>query len=292
MAEQMNADTVPYGTSVYVGFHSNATTGNPATATATGAIGLISASAPTLNQDDLALFTGRQINVDMRALNGQFEHNWSTRTTNTLTGAFGEISNSWAAGEFDATIVEVGFHDTPDDNELLRDGRVRQQLARSTYEGTLEHLFTNFGTSTRPINVTVPSPPRDVSVTSTQNGNVVVRWSTGLSSTGGFSGVNGSPATGFRVYASRNGYGFDGGTFVTGATTTFLTLTGYDSTIPYYFKVVAENTGGQSLASEVITATPNGGDRQVLIVNGFDRIDRSQNFKQPYAFGGTTTDRV
>jgi hypothetical protein len=292
MAEQMNADTVPYGTSVYIGFHSNATTGNPATATATGAIGLISASAPTPNQDDLALFTGRQINVDMRALNGQFEHDWSTRTTNTLTGSFGEISNSWAVGEFDATIIEVGFHDTPSDNELMRDGRVRQQLARSTYEATLEHLFTNFGTTTRPINVTAPSPPRDVSITSTQNGNVVVRWSAGLSSTGGFAGVNGSPATGFRVYASSNGYGFDGGTFVAGATTTSLTLTGYDPTIPYFFKVVAENTGGQSLASEVITVTPNGGDRQVLIVSGFDRIDRSQNFKQPYAFGGTTTDRV
>lgn len=292
MAEQMNADTVPYGTSVYIGFHSNATTGNPATATATGALSLISSSAPTPNQDDLALFTGRQINVDMRALNGQFEHDWSTRTTNTLTGSYGEISNTWAAGEFDATIVEVGFHDTPSDNELLRDGRVRTQLARSTYEGTLEHLFTIFGTTTRPINVTVPSPPRDVSITSTQNGNVVVRWSAGLSSSGGFSGVNGSPATGFRVYASSNGYGFDGGTFVAGSATTSLTLTGYDPTIPYYFKVVAENTGGQSLASEVLTATPNGGDRQVLIVNGFDRIDRSQNFKQPYAFGGTTTDRV
>ncbi len=292
MANHMNADTVPYGSSVYIGFHSNATTGNPLTATATGAIGLISQSAPTPNQDDLALFTGRQINVDMRALNGQFEHDWSNRTVNTLTGAFGEISNSSAAGEFDATIVEVGFHDTPDDNELLRDSRVRQQLARSTYEATLEHLFTNFGTTMRPINVTVPSPPQDVSITSTQTGNVIVRWTPGLSSTNGFSGVNGSPATGYRVYASSNGYGFDGGTIVAGATTTSFTLTGYDPTIPYYFKVVSENTGGQSLASEVISATPNGGDRQVLIVSGFDRIDRSQNFKQPYAFGGTTTDRV
>jgi len=165
-------------------------------------------------------------------------------------------------------------------------------MGRSTYEATLEHLFTNFGTTARPINVTVPSPPRDVSITSTQTGNAVVRWTAGLSSTNGFTGVNGSPATGFRVYASSNGYGFDGGTFVAGTTTTSLTLTGYDPAIPYYFQVVAENAGGQSLASEVITVTPNGGDRQVLIVNGFDRIDRSQNFKQPFAFGGTTTDRV
>ncbi|GEM_PF-79857 len=37
MAAEMNADTNPYGASVYVGFHSNATTGDPATATGRGA---------------------------------------------------------------------------------------------------------------------------------------------------------------------------------------------------------------------------------------------------------------
>lgn len=290
-AAEMHAPAAPYGTSVYVSFHSNATTGNPATATARGAIGLISSSSPTPNQAALALFMGRQLNVDMRALNGNFEHDWSTRTNNTLSGGFGEISNSWAANRFDATIVEVGFHDNTLDAELLRDSKVRQQLGRSTYEATLEHLFTHFGTTSRPANVTVPSSPLDVRVTSTEAGSVSLRWNPGLQSTGGFSGVHGSPATGYRIYASTNGYGFDGGTYVPGGTTS-VSLAGYDPDVAYFFKIVAENTGGQSHPSEVLAVTPNGGDRQVLIVNGFDRIDRSQNFKQPYAFGGTTTDRV
>ena len=292
MAEEMHPDGRPYGTSVYISFHSNATTGDITTTTARGAIGLIHSNSPTPNQANLALFMGRQLNVDMRALNGQFEHSWSTRTTHTLAGSFGEISNAIAVGEFDATIVEVGFHDTLIDNELMRDSKVRRQLGRSTYEATLEHFFNHFGTTAQPINVTTPAPPTNISATSPLSGRVTVRWTPGPSSTGGFSGVNGSPATGYRVYASVNGYGFDGGTFVPGGATTSATLTGYDPNIPYYFKVVAENTGGQSIDSEVLTVNPSGGDRQVLIVNGFDRVDRSQNFKQAYAFGGITTDRV
>ncbi|MEM9587843.1 MAG: hypothetical protein AAGA03_11240, partial [Planctomycetota bacterium] len=292
MAEYMNADSNPYGTSVYVGFHSNATTGNPATATARGAIGLVRSSSPTPNQSDLATFLAEQINLDMRALDGEFEHDWSTRTRYTLTGQFGEISNVHADSEFDATIIEVAFHDNTQDTELLRDARVRDQLARSTYEGTLEHLRAHSGTTTTPPNVTLPSPPIDVSATSDASGQVSVQWTAGDSSSGGVSGVHGSPATGFRVYASIDGYGFDGGTYFAGSTLTSATLDGYDPDQTYFFKVVAENAGGQSRASEVMAVTPNGGDRQVLIVNGFDRVDRSRNFQQLFLSNTATTDRV
>lgn len=292
MAEQMNTDSNPYGTSVYVGFHSNATTGNPNTAVSRGAIGLVSASDPTPNQASLAASMGRQINEDMRALDGQFENDWSTRTGYTLAGGFGEITNARAGGEFDATIIEVAFHDNTPDAEMLRDPKVRDQLARSAYEATLEHLYNFYGTTARPANTTLPSAPLDVAVVSAAAGEVTVSWAVGPSSTGGFNGVYGSPASGFRVYASADGYGFDGGTYVAGSDVTSLTLDGYDETRPYFFKVVAENSGGQSLASEVLTALPSGGLKQVLIVNGYDRIDRSQNFKLPYLSSSATTDRV
>ncbi|MCC7334467.1 MAG: N-acetylmuramoyl-L-alanine amidase [Pirellulaceae bacterium] len=292
MAEQMNADSNPYGTSVYVGFHSNATTGNPDTAASRGAIGLISAADPTPNQSSLAASMGRQINEDMRALDGRFAHDWSTRTSNTLAGAFGEITNARAGGEFDATIVEVAFHDNTQDAELLRDPKVRDQLARSTYEATLEHLINFNGTTAQPANVTLPSPPRDVTAVSAAAGEVTVSWTAGPSSTGGFNGVYGGPASGFRVYASIDGYGFDGGTYVAGGSVSSLALDGFDASRPYYFKVVAENAGGQSLASEVLTALPTGGPQQLLIVNGYDRLDRSQNFKLPFLSSSATTDRV
>lgn len=292
MASHMNSSSNPYGTSIYVGFHSNATTGNPETAVARGAIGLLHNNSPTPNQLALAVAMGRQINVDMRALDGVFEHEWSSRTTYSLAGSYGEITNSVASGDFDATIVEVAFHDNTQDAELLRDPKVREQLGRSTYEATLEHLHTFPGTTLQPANVTVPSPPVLHLVESGQLGQVSLQWSAGSSSSGGFSGVYGSPATGFRVYSSIDGFGFDGGSLVSGGATQSVTLSGYDSSLPYYFKVVAENAGGQSISSEVLTVLPNGGQRSVLIVNGFDRRERSQNFKQSYAFGGGTTERV
>ena len=92
---------------------------------------------------------------------------------------------------------------------------------------------------------------------------------------------------------SVDGYGFDGGSFVAGGDTRSVLLSGLDPKRPYFFRVVAENAGGRSRPAEVLGTLPDGGPRQVLIVNGFDRIDRSQNFLQAYAFGGGgTTERV
>jgi len=285
-AQWMNANTNPFGTSVYIGFHSNATTGNPATATARGAVGLIDSDQGTPNQSSLALYLGRQINQDMQALNGQFEHNWSTRTTHTFTSGFGEIDLG-AGAEMDATIIETAFHDNIQDAAIMRDPKGRDALARATYQGTLEY-FDVFGGLTSP--VSVATPPTNVRAVSNAPGEVTVSWSAGPTAP---ASALGGAATGFRIYASTNGYGFDGGTFVAGGSTTSLTLTGYDPTLPYYFRVVAVNAGGESKPSEVMTALASGGEKQVLIVNGFDRFDRTQNFRYAYAFGSDSlVDRV
>ncbi len=284
MAEHMNANTNPFGTSVYIGFHSNAGGGR-------GAVGLINSTASnqTPNQSALALYTGRQINQDMQALNGQFEHNWSTRTTHTFSGAFGEINgnryeNSSGVIEMDATIIEVAFHDSLEDAQLMRDPKVRDQLARSTYEATLEY-FDNFGGLSNP--VAVASAPTGLSVTSETSGEVTLKWAAGPI------GVQGGVATGYRIYASADGYGFDGGTYIAGGATVTATQGGYNPALPYYFKIVAVNAGGESLGSEVVAVLPSGGSKQVLIVNGFDRNDRTQNVRYPYAYvGDGLVDRV
>ena len=78
-----------------------------------------------------------------RRSTAQFEHNWSTGTTHTFTGGFGEIDEG-ASAEMDMTIIEVAFHDSVEDAELMRDPKVRDQIARSTYEATLEY-FDNLG---------------------------------------------------------------------------------------------------------------------------------------------------
>jgi hypothetical protein len=290
MAEQMNANTNAFGSSVYIGFHSNASNGS-----ARGAVGLMTndAGLRTPHQADLALYTGRQINQDMQALNGTFEHNWSTRTTHTYAGInFGEINknrftNSSSIVEMDATIIEVAYHDNVEDAQLMRDPDVRDQLARSTYQAVLEY-FDAWGGLSSP--VSAPTAPRDVRAASNASGQVTLNWSAGPNSP---TSVNGNAATGFRIYASSDGYGFDGGTYVSGGGTNAKTLSGYDPNLPYFFKVVAVNAGGESGATEVVAVVPTSGGKNVLIVNGFDRLDRALNPRQPYAFTSDgLTDRV
>ena len=280
MAEHMNANTNPFGTSVYIGFHSNAGGGR-------GAVGLIDQtfSDQTLNQPELALFTGRQINQDMQALNGLFEHNWSTRTTHTFSGNFGEIDLGQSA-EMDATIIETAFHDSAEDAELMRDPKVREQLARSTYEAALEY-FDNFGGLSSP--ASQPSAPVDVTATTDLNGDVTVSWSPGPT------GVQGGAPTAYRVYVSRDGYGFSGYVEVAGAGAGSHTFCADDlDNDAYYFKVVAVNSGGESPRSTVVSARDSGvGSDRILIVDGFDRNGRSQNERLPYAFTGDgLVDRV
>src|SRR6185295_5514542 len=96
--------------------------------------------------------------------------------------------------------------------------------------------------------------------------------------------------TSFRVYTSTNGYGFDGGTDVTSKDMPKAAIRGLDAKIPHYFKVVAVNEGGESEASEVVAAAPSGGERQVLVVNGFDRLGHTLNPKETYH--GKSVERV
>ncbi len=280
MAEHMNANTNPFGSSVYIGFHSNAGGGR-------GAVGLINSSASnrTPNQAALALYTGRQINQDMQALNGLFEHNWSNRTTHTFTSTFGEIDGGPLA-EMDMTIIETAFHDDIQDAQLMRDPKVRDQLARSTYEAVIEY-FQNFGGL---VDLTSqPSVPTTVTATTDASGDITVSWAPGVI------GVQGGIPTAYRVYVSNNGHGYAGYVEVAGAgagSYTFDAAALGDETL--YFKVVAVNSGGESPRSAVVAARPQTlGEQKILIVDGFDRNDRAQNERYPYAFTSDgLTDRV
>ena len=260
---------------VFVSYHSNAFSG-----TSRGVIGLYNTGSgsnqPTPNQILLAETLAQEINDDMVDQNGAFEHDWSDRGTNVLLGSsFGEIDNNRTNGEFDATIVETGFHDNTLDAQMLRDPKVRDALARATYEGTVKY-FTAIDRSTS-TSTFMPGSPTDVYAQVNGEGSVTVSWTPPVAST-----YNGDAATGYMIYGSTNGYGFDGGTFVTGGTTNSFTLTGLDpSEGAYYFKVAAVNAGGESPASEVMAVQMNEGPKDVLIVNGFDRFDRFLNPEQP-----------
>jgi hypothetical protein len=129
-----------------------------------------------------------------------------------------------------------------------------------SYDGQRQELqaaISNAFGSTLP-----PLKPVNFRVTSEGNGdvNVIVRASAG--------------ATGYRLYRSRDGTNFDNGTDYPNAIITLSTLSTDTS---YYFKVSALNGNGESPETEVLAVRPTTTSADVLIVNGFDRINGTVN---------------
>ncbi len=287
-AEYMNRSTDgSLSDRVFVSFHSNAGGGS-----ARGVLALLNGnnrpSAATPNQFLLANTLGREVNDDLVAQNGSFEHNWFNRSVVTLDRSdieFGEINNERINNEFDATIVETGFHDNVQDAQMLRDPKVRDAIARATYQGVVKYFNAVDGGAT-PV-VMLPGTAQNLRAEpGSIDGTVTLNWDPPA-----VNGHNGDAPTGYRVYVSTDGRGFDGGTFVPGGTTTGTTISGLAvSEGVHYFRVAAVNAGGESLTPDTVAATPYDAEQRVLIVNGFDRLDRFLAVKQP--IGGSTTDRV
>lgn len=272
---------------VFVSFHSNAAGGK---SEARGTLGLFNGNkdpkTATPNQKLLARSLAQEVNDDMVA-RSDLERPWQERGENVTLDRtdieFGEINNLYINGEFDATIVEVAFHDNLQDALLMRTPPVRDAVARATYEGLIKYFRAADGNKTPA--TSLPQPVTGVRAQSSESGSVTISWLPPEENE-----TAGDLVTGYRVYASTNGYGFDGGTLVKGVSETSLKLTGFDPQVPHYFKVVAVNDGGESPASEVVAALPSGGDAAVLIVGGFDRIGRTLNPKQTYH--GKAVERV
>ena len=285
-------NNAPVGQAVYMGFHSNAGGG-----TGRGTIGLFNSSAnATPNQARWAFLAANEVNDDLVALGSPpLEVGWFNRSDAAVTLDradidFGEISDNANADEFDATILEVAFHDNVDDAALMRDPKVREAVGRATYQATVRY-FNEFGGSGLTM---APAAPTGVRTAVAANGDLTLNW---LAPTA--NAVAGGAATGYVVYASRNGYGFDVVGTVSGGATSYTIPAARLDGGAYYFQVAATNAGGASPGSVVVGArrgsTPNATNR-VLVVNGFDRLDRTQNARQPVALvtGGAaaTVDRV
>ena len=205
---------------VFVSYHSNAGSGSNR-----GVLGLYNGnntpSSATPNQYLLADTLAGEINDDLVAQNGQFEHDWYDRGSSvTLDRSdieFGEIHNSYIDDEFDATIMETGFHDNTEDAEMLRDWRVRDAIARATYQGTVKYFNSVDGGATSL--TMLPGIATDVRAETVGAGSVTVSWTPPVANA-----YDGDAPTGFMIYGSTNGYGFDGGTYVAGGASASLHL--------------------------------------------------------------------
>jgi hypothetical protein len=279
---------------LFLSYHSNAGGG-----AGRGTIGLYngnnSPSTKTPFQREWALFAAKEVNDDLVALSGQLEFAWSNRTGNALVLdrsdiEFGEINNNSIDDEFDATILEVAFHDNAMDAALMRDPKVRQWIARSSVQAAVRY-FNDATIGGGGALSFAPDAPTNVRAITLPNGDVTIRWTPPAVSNG-----TGAAASGYVIESSANGYGFDGGIVVAGGGSNTFTIPAgqIGTTDATYFRVVSTNAGGWSVPGEVVGARAlgAGATARVLIVNGFDRFDKSLDPKQNAPISGPGTSAI
>ena len=256
---------------IYIGFHSNSGGGR-------GALGLwnnpqLFPGTKTPNQERFAQLVGSEVNTTLSAMSvPPLELPWFKRANVTYARddyAFGEINNKVIGDQFDATILEVAFHDSRDDARLLRDPKVRDMIARCSYQAIVRYMNEFDGAPLR----FLLEPPQNVRATGSAEG-VSVAWDAPAD-------CSRNPVESYLVSRSENGYGF-GSPVRVPANETSLTLPSLTRGKDIYFRVTAVNAGGESLPSMVVGCCPATSKSvpRVLFVNGFTQFDRFNNLRQ------------
>ncbi len=248
---------------IHISFHSNAGGGR-------GVMGLIT-SDPTPNQSTLAQLCGRAVNDELVALGAPpLEVAWNNRATVTYSGGYSEIDGSLFNYEMDATIIEVAFHDNASDALLMRDPKARGAVGRAAMHAVIKYMNQFDGV---PL-LFPPEPPVNVRAQGVSDGSIILRWDVPASVAGS------GPPAGYVIYRTTNGQGF--GNPITVSNVTTWRVAGLATNTDHYFRVAAVNSAGESMSSEVVGCrTPTAAPApRVLVVNAFDRYDRSANPRQ------------
>lgn len=268
---------------IHLEFHTNAASGS-----ARGQLCLITTSGATTYQSQFAQILADEVDADLLIADDEFEHAWFDRSSATYTSGYGAISTSNNSDEFDATIIELAFHDNQTDAELLRDPRVRAAMGRASVHGIIRFLNTLPGSQV-PL-AFAPDTPRAVACEDVGGGDVLLSWQPPR-----VDGARGDAATEYVIYQSTNGYGFGDPIYVGNVTSH--TISNVPIEVTRYYRIAARNAGGESMPSEVLAVRRPDGTAvaDVLIVNGYDRLRREinplQTFTQPPLYAGDTIER-
>ena len=262
-AYMWNDDGQGYNGDIYLGFHTNATGGG-----ARGSMGLITSAVTVTNQSTWAALVSDTLDTMCLIEDANWESTWYNRSSATYTSSYGEIGSA-LGGKLCGTIIEVAYHDDPIDAKLLRDPKVRYVAARSQVHAAIKY-FNQFdgGAIAYP-----PVPPERVRATNVAGG-IRIAWAAVAAS-----GAGPQAATGYRVYTSPDGLNFSLAQTLSGNATTQATITGVPYGTVLYARVTATNAGGESSPGEVVATRSTGGAAlpPVLVVSGYDRIDRFNN---------------
>jgi MYXO-CTERM domain-containing protein len=207
---------------------------------------------------------------DLRAA---FDPAW--RDGGEVTASLGEL-NPAHNPEMPAILVELAYHDTVADAEALRDPRFRRLAARAMARGIAKYFATKDGRAL----VLPPEPPTALRVENAGPRTLRISWRPPAADPAG-----GGAPTSYRVYLSDHGYGFDDGVLVSGES---LVLDGLPRAALRFVRVAAVNDGGESMPTEVVGArVAASGAAPVLVVGGFDRLDKGQMIRDAAPLVGT-----
>lgn len=249
--------------SVFISWHSNAYNGNsrgistyiyssddPGTAYVTTEA---AAGSPAL-----AELVHNRILDAVKAL---FDPSWYEYGGGLYSAYFGEINPSYN-NEMPSCLVELAFHDNAADSMMLRNPRFRDIAARAAYQAVVKYFADRDGYDP----VYLPGPPVELRTEVTDVGSVTLFWEAPLTDAEFYLG---HPATGYIVQKSLDGRSFDKGVDVGN----IFQFTDDISEGPAYYRVIAYNEGGVSFPSVVSGVVYSGRVPQILVVDGFERVD-------------------
>jgi len=242
---------------IYIAWHSN---GGGGTGTET-----YKHNSPYPGSDSLASKIHKEI-ID--SIHDGYDTSWYDR--GVKSAGFAEINQKYN-DEMPSALFEVGFHDVEDDNLKMQDPKFRALVSRAVYQGVTKFFAEKDGS----VPVFLPDHPRNVK-TKALSSTIDVSWS--APEVGKL--LYGDVPTGYLVQKSVDGFGFDDGVDV--GNKLKYSFSDLEQNTPYYFRVVAYNDAGRSFPSPIAALKKVKGESQILIVDGFDRLDKSSLFPIDY----------
>ncbi len=233
---------------LYISWHSNALNGGCTTDNPRGTSTYVYTS-PTPGSTTLQNLVHNELINDIRA---EWESTWTDR--GKLSADFGELR---LLSTMPGVLIELAFHDNPNDANALKNPKFAQVAARAIYQGISKYYNSNA--------TLLPETPTHLYGKNLGNGSVRIGWRVPPSG-----GAGGDPATGYKVYISYDGFSFQDGIYTTNA---YFDLNNLQNGTLLYFRVSAINSGGESFPTETLAVKV--GEPKVLIVQGYDRIDTS-----------------
>ena len=255
--------------SLYIAIHSNAVSDTSVTGLSTyiyspgqgGGVGYTPGYAAAGSEELASLVHNRILN-SVKAL---FNSNYKVYGNGLYSAYFGEINKN-NNSEMPSVLVELAFHTSESDSKMLRNPKYRDIAMRAACQAIVQYFADKDGTTP----VFLPGSPRNLRTKTNANGSVTLYWDAPESDSPNY--YKGHPATGYYVQTSADGIAFNDGVNVGNV----LEWTkNFEENKPVYFRVVAYNAGGVSFPSAVAAAVPVKTGAQILVVDGFERIDNA-----------------